>query len=270
MDTVNISPRGFKKAANELTEEHLNTPIDDVAKAPELAVESSPKPEVEPTVESTPTEITEEVEVEEAKVPKSRFLTMHTRAIEAERRIREIEAERSQQVETPESEPEIAELPDYWVEMFGDSDASLKAFQAEQKRLSTIEDRAAERAFQRWEGREKEEAARAEEIVQSFDQAFEELGIVTDKEFTDDEQVAILDIVEEYSPKDADGKMLREYLLPLDKAYEIYSVRNEAKTSAKREARSQVASLTGARSEGSPSNGTGQAWQPGQWRNKVP
>lgn len=269
METVNISPRGFTKAASGLTQEQLDKPIDDVAQAPQLVVESSPEPVVEETVDSTPTEITEEVEVEEAKVPKSRFLTMHQRAVEAEKRLREYEAERSQQPEIAVQETETTELPNYWIEMFGDSDASVQAFQAEQKRLATIEERAAERAYQRLEGREKEEEARTKEIVDGFDQAFEELSIVADKDFTDDEQVAILDIVEEYSPKDKDGKMLRDYLLPLDKAYEIYSIRNEAKTSAKREARTQVASLTGARSEGSPSGPAVSDWKPGQWRNKI-
>lgn len=268
---TNISPRGFKKAASDLTPEQLNKPIDDVATpvVVEPATESSPALEVE-TAAPTPTVTTEEVEVEEAKVPKSRFLTMHSRAVEAEKALLALQAERSQQTVEAQTEPETHELPDYWIEMFGDSEASQRAFVAEQQRLSTIEDKAAERAYQRLENREKDEEARTQEIIESFDSAFEELGIVTDKEFTDDEQVAILDIVEQYSPKDKEGKLLRDFLLPLDKAYEIYSVRTDAKTAEKKAARSQVASLTGARSEGSPTGSNTQSWQPGQWRTKVP
>lgn len=269
METVNISPKGFKKAVSDLTPEQLNRPIDDVAPAVEPATESSPALEVEPA-ETTPTEITAEVEVEEAKVPKSRFLTMHSRAVEAEKELLALRAERSQQTVETRTESDSKELPDYWIEMFGDSEASQKAFTAEQQRLSTIEEKAAERAFQRLESREQEEETRTKEIVDSFDSAFEELGIVQDKEFTDEEQVAILDIVEKYSPKDKDGKLLRDFLLPLDKAYEIYSVRTDSKTAEKKAARSQVASLTSARSEGSPTGTSNQAWQPGQWRNKVP
>ncbi len=271
MPDINITPRGFKLAKDEFTAEQLDKPIGTyVAETTtEPAVESAPEPEIK-VEESTATENTVEPEVEEAKVPKSRFLTMHSRAVEAEKKLREIEAERSYQPESTK-EAEIAELPDHWVEMFGDSDASKRAYIAEQERLNTIEEKAAERAYQRLEGREKEEEARTAEIVSSFDQAFDELEIIQDRTFTDDEQVAILDIVEQYSPKDKDGKLLRDFLLPLDKAYEIYSVRTEAKTAEKKAARSQVASLTGARSEGSPSGaGSSAAWQPGQWRNKIP
>lgn len=250
-----------------MTSEELDKPIDAVVqKTPEPAVAPAVEPEAEivPEAAEAPVEV-----VEEAKVPKSRFLTMHSRAIEAEKLLAQERAERSQVPEAPHA-PEPLQLPDYWIEMFGDSDASMKAFEAEQARLAAIEEKAAERAFERLNSREKEEEARTKEIVDSFDQAFEELGIVQDHEFTDDEQVAILDIVEEFSPKDKDGKLQRDFLLPLDKAYDIYSVRNEAKGSGKRAARDQVAALTGARAEGSTSASPNTAWQPGQWRNKIP
>lgn len=267
MDNVSITPKGWKSARSAMSSEQLDKPVDAVV-APvttEPAVESAPAPEIKP---EEPAAV--EPEAEEAKVPKSRFLTMHQRAVDAEKALREFEAERAHEQREPLQETAVADLPDYWIEMFGDSDASKKAFTAEQKRLSTIEEKAAERAYERLENREKEEKERTDEIVKSFDSAFEELSIVADREFSDEEQVAILDIVEQYSPKDKDGKMLRDFLLPLDKAYEIYSVRSEAKTSEKRAARSSVASLQNARSEGSPSGSTAQAWQPGQWRNKVP
>jgi hypothetical protein len=261
---INISPKGFEKASDSMTSAELDSPVDVVVEPAEA--EETPEPAEAPT--ATPE--VETPEVEEAKVPKSRFLTMHQRAVEAERQLREYEAQRASQAPEPVQKPEETELPDYWIEMFGDSEASVKAFAAEQARLATIEEKAAERAFERLNSREKEEEARTADIVSSFDRAFEELGITQDHEFTDDEQVAILDIVEEYSPKDEAGMMLRDYLLPLDKAYEIYSIRNEAKTSVKRNERGAVAALTGARSEGSGADQEGGNWQPGQWRNKVP
>lgn len=253
-----------------MSSEELDKPIDAVVPAtPEPAVAPAAEPEIE-IVPETVVEAEAKPAEEEAKVPKSRFLTMHSRAIEAEKLLAQERAERSQQVAEPTQATAPLQLPDYWIEMFGDSEASVQAFTAEQTRLAAIEENAAERAFERLTNREKEEEARTQEIVQSFDQAFEELGIVQDHEFTDDEQVAILDIVEELSPKDKDGKLIRDFLLPLDKAYEIYSVRTEAKSSEKRAARDQVAALTGARAEGSASASSSAPWQPGQWRNKVP
>jgi hypothetical protein len=267
METVNISPQGFEQARNGLTSAELDKPIDQVVvpETPEPAVAPTAQPEVETVPEATAT-----AEEEEARVPKSRFLTMHSRAVEAEKQLREIKAERAQQTFEPPQISTPTELPSYWIDMFGDSPASVEAFEAEQARLATIEEKAAERAFERLSNREKEEEARTNDIVSSFDQAFEELGIIQDREFTDDEQVAILDIVEQYSPKDTDGMLLRDFLLPLDKAYEIYSVRSDAKTSATRQARNGVAALTGAQSEGSASASNQGQWQPGQWRNKVP
>lgn len=266
METVNISPQGFQKARDAIASTDLDKPIDQVVveTTPEPAEAPTAQPEIENAEPETP------IVEEEARVPKSRFLTMHSRAVEAEKLLAQERAERAQQTYEAPQTAVATELPDYWVEMFGDSDASMKAFEAEQARLSTIEEKAAERAFERLSNREKEEAARTQEIVSSFDQAFEELGIVQDHEFTDDEQVAILDIVEQYSPKDKDGNLVRDFLLPLDKAYDIYSVRSEAKTSATRQARGAVAALTGARSEGSSGGSAQGQWQPGQWRNKVP
>lgn len=267
MEQVNISPQGFEKVRNGMTSEDLDKPVDVVVEeTPELPV--APTAEVVPEVaDSAPAPVVEE---EEAKVPKSRFLTMHSRAIEAEKLLAQERAERASQPTEAVQPVETAELPAYWVEMFGDSDASVQAFQAEQARLSAIEDKAAERAFEKLSNREKEEENRTKEIVDSFNQGFEELGIIQDHEFTDDEQVAILDIVEQYSPKDKNGNLVREFLLPLDKAYEIYSVRNDAKTTVSRQARNAVATLTGARAEGSSDGSAAVAWQPGQWRNKVP
>lgn len=263
---INITPQGFQKVTSGMSSEELDKPVDAVVETtPEPAVAPAAEPKAEIVPEAASTE-----EVEEAKVPKSRFLTMHSRAIEAEKLLAQERAERAQQTAEPAHAAVPTELPNYWIEMFGDSEASVQAFEAEQARLAAIEEKAADRAFERLTSREKEEEARTQEIVQSFDKAFEELGIGQDHEFTDEEQVAILDVVEELSPKDKDGKLLREFLLPLDKAYEIYSVRNEAKSSGKRAARDSVAGLTGARSEGSASTPSAAPWQPGQWRNKVP
>src|SRR5665213_2655737 len=94
MQIINQTGSGFEKAASKLTNEQLDRPIDEVV---------SPKAEVEVPTESVPeTPVESEPEVkteEEERVPKSRFLTMHQRAIEAEKALRQFEAER-------ESEPE--------------------------------------------------------------------------------------------------------------------------------------------------------------------
>lgn len=263
MENITISSRGFEKASDKLTTEQLNRSIDEVVVEP--STESVPEPVVEPAPIEAP------ADVEEDKVPKSRFLTVSQRAIDAENRLREYEAERA----VPEVKPayDDADLKKFYTETFGETEVAEKLYQNELARLTSIEEKAAERAFERFSKLNEEQTAVINERVDSFDRAFEELAIQEGKtEFTDDEQIALLDIVESYSPKDKDGKLIGDYLLPLDKAYEIYKVQNDPITQAKRSQRNEVASLSGARSEGTPTGTSDADWKPGQgrrWWNKT-
>lgn len=264
METIEISGRGFEKASDKLSQEQLNRPIDEVVVEP--STESVPEPAVEaPKVEP-------QAEPEEDKVPKSRFLTVSQRAIDAEKRLREYEAERATQTEVKPAYDD-ADLKKFYTETFGETELAEKLYQNELVRLTSIEERASERAFERFSKLNEEQTSVINERVSSFDRAFEELAIQEGKtEFTDDEQVAMLDIVENYSPKDKDGKLIGEYLLPLDKAYEIYKVQTDPITQAKKNERNSVAALNGARSEGAPTGTSDADWRPGQgrrWWNKT-
>lgn len=275
---MDITPKGFEEARAKLTQEMLDKPLDEVdveaptESVPETPIENEAEQETDKPaeVESEPEEQSEE---EEEKVPKSRFLTMHQRAVEAEKALRQFEAERANQPDpvTPIADDE--ELHNFFKETFGDTELTEKLYKNELARLASIEEKAAERAYERLSQREQQEAQVIEDRVASFDQAFEELSSVTGKEYSDEEQVALLDIVEEYSPKDADGRLIGDYLLPLDRALEIYSLKNQPAVQAKKAERNKVASLSGARSEGSPTGNSDADWKPGwngEWRNKLP
>lgn len=198
---------------------------------------------------------------------------MHQRAIEAEKALRAYEAEmasRPEPVSAPAYDDEA--LKKHYIELFGEGELTEKLYQAELARLASIEEKAAERAFERFSRMGQEQEEIINQRVESFDRAFEELSVVEGKDFTDEEQVALLDIVEEYSPKDSDGKLIGDFLLPLDRAYEIYKLKAEPIVQAKKQERNSVASLTGARSEGVASMSSDADWQPGQerrWWNKV-
>ena len=269
MENIVITPQGFEKASDKLTAEQLDKPVDEVVAEP--AAESVPEeaiktePEAEQATPDKPVE-------EEEKVPKSRFLTMHQRAVEAEKALRAFEAERASQPVQREPIADDESLKKFYVDTFGEGELTENLYQNELARLSSIEEKAAERAYERLSQREAQDAELIDQRVQSFDRAFEELSVVEGKDFTDDEQVAMLDIVEEYSPKDAQGKLIGEFLLPLDKAYEIYQLQSQPKVEAKKTERNAVAALSGARSEGTPSGTSDADWQPGQdrrWWNKT-
>lgn len=273
---MDITHRGFEKATDKLTTEQLDRPVGEVVEAEKLEAEapaeSAPVNPIE-TESKAPETVNPEPE-EEEKVPKSRFLTMARRTIEAERALRTFESERGQQTESVVPKGDDDTIRAHYVEMFGEGELTEKLYQAEMARLASIEDKAAERAYERLAGREKEEEALIEQRIQSFDNAFEELALLEGKtEFSENEQVAMLDIVEAYSPKDTDGKLIGEYLLPLDKAYEIYKLNNEISAQPKKQERNAVAALQGARSQGSPDNTSDSDWKPGwqgQWRDKLP
>lgn len=282
MADIEITPRGFERESDKLTEAQLDAPVDDEVveepsseSVPEEAVESEPEAEEESPDESKAEEIAESEpeEEEEERVPKSRFLTMHQRAVEAEKLLRQLEADRANQPEKQEAVfADDESIRKHYVELFGESELTDKLYRAELARLTSIEDKAAERAFERLSQQQQQAERQIEERVESFDFAFEELTAQSGKEFNDDEQVAILDIVEKYSPKDQSGKLIGEYLMPLDQAYEIYQVQNAPKVAAKKTARNKAAAVIGARSDGSVSQDTDSDWQPGQerrWWNKV-
>lgn len=255
---MDITPRGFEKAADKLPEGQLDKTIDEVVVEP--STESVPEPVIE-----TPTVSPAKAEPEEEKVPKSRFLTVSQRAIEAEKKLRDYEAQ--QAIAPKEQAPDDEELHNYYVNTFGEGEATEKLYQNELARLTLIEERAAERAFERFSKLGEEQDKLINQRVESFDHAFEELAIAQGKtEFTDNEQVALLDIIEKYSPKDAQGKLIGEYLLPLDQAYEIYQIQSDPLLQAKKTDRNQVAALAGARSEGTPSPNSDADWRPGQGR----
>ena len=260
---------------DKLTPEHLDSPLDEV-----VAPKEEPKAEVvaptesvpEKPIEATPAVADKQPE-EEEKVPKSRFLTMHQRAVEAEKALRQFEAERANQPVHQEPIPDDEELRKHYVDLFGENEITEKIYRAELARMNSIEEKAAERAYERLSQREQVEQETINQRVESFDHAFEELAIAEGKtDFTDEEQVAILDIVEKYSPKDNNGKLIGDYLMPLDNAYEIYKLNSEPAIQAKKVERNAVAALQGARSEGTPSNSSDAEWRPGQdrrWWNKV-
>ncbi len=263
--------RGFEKASDKLSAEQLDKPVDEVVE--EAPSESVPETPIEPEVPTeTPVETPVEPEVEEEKVPKSRFLTMHQRAIEAEKALRTFEAERANTPEPVVSISDDADLKRFYTETFGEGELTEKLYKNELARLASIEEKAAERAFERFSRMGQEQEAVINQRIESFDRAFEELSVVEGKEFSDDEQVAMLEIVEEYSPKGTDGKLIGDFLLPVDRAYEIYKLKSEPIVVAKKQERNAVASLSGAPSEGTASMSNDASWQPGQdrrWWDKV-
>lgn len=233
---------------------------------------------VEPKLDETPKLVEKEVDKtegvsdEKPRVPYSRFEKFHKSSIqfEAEAKFWKDEAERlSHQPQSTVSN----EIPDYWVEMYGDTDASKKAWSIESKRQNDFIATAERKAIEAVERRSDEVKSREKENEAMIDESLAEVSDIAGRDLTEQEQSTILDIMDEYTPKDADGNYLGGLIAP-DKAWEIYELKQQASKSSRNQSRDQVASLTNS----TPALSSDQAeqdknWNPlnwSSWRDKLP
>jgi len=70
------------------------------------------------------------------------------------------------------------------------------------------------------------ESLKMEDNVAEIDERLEDLAIHLDRELTEYEERRILEIVDEYTPKDKDGDYLTD-LLPFDYAWKIYEAKKD-------------------------------------------
>lgn len=222
---------------------------------------------VEEPQEVIPATSEESVVEEKNRVPYSRFEKVYQSAQEAreeaERYRQEAESLRQSQTQTQE------ELPDYWVELFGDSPAAQKAYKAEQKRMAEIEMRAEQRALETIEQRQYQEQSKIATNLDTIDNRLDALADALGRDLSENEQIAILDIIDDYTPKDSSGKYAGE-LLPFDKAYEIYEMKQSQASAQTRRSRDNVASISGSKSQGETQperNFSSGNW--GSWRNRL-
>lgn len=197
--------------------------------------------------ENKQSEVTSE---EEQRVPYSRF---RSKIEELERRdsiISELE-ERLANLESQraESKPlEELDVPKEWVELYGDSDVSKRAYKIQMQRETRLQEEAVQKALERFKEEsymEQASVAQNEEIIN------DELSILEEKigrRISPEMEEELLAIVDEFSPVGDDGKYLS--LFPFGKAYEIYQLRNLATRQKMNSARNRVADLTGNTSEG--------------------
>jgi hypothetical protein len=208
-----------------------------------------------PVVESE--EATEETETEDKPVPYTRFKKFHSAAKQAEAEaaalraeLEELKSVRSQKVE----EPIIEDAPftlDEWTELYGDSEVSKKAYNKQVKMWTGFLEKSESKALEALEQRNYQEALRVEKNTEKIDSELESLSDYAGHELSEAEQSAILDIVDDYSPKDGNGNYIST--IPFEKAYDIYELQQQAGKAPKVESRNRVASAINTKSQGSTS-----------------
>lgn len=228
----------------------------------------------EPVIQS---EVEEEGEpsVEETKVPYSRFKKFHDRAQEAEQEAEKWRqrAEELEQSRASRDTEESSNMPSYWVELYGDSEASQKAWKIQERREQEIERRAYEAGQRGAEELEIKQQQRIENNVATIDENFDSLADYVGRDLTAKEQSAILDIVDDFTPKDEYGRYAGP-LIPFEKAWEMYELKQGSAQQSRRSSRDAVASLSGTSSQGDTDVTAEQNknWNPlarGTWKNRL-
>jgi len=228
-------------------------------------------------------------ENEEQTVPYSRFSTVLARTKEAERvameaqfrleqleRERELERSRSQEnnFSREESTGEVykGSLPGYWVKLFGDSDASREAYGYELQRQREIEERAEQRAAERALKAVEEKTSYEQQAISMneniIESRIEDLSLALGRDLTAQEEGALLDIVDEYTPKDEFGNYAGD-TIPFEKAWEIYELRTGRQAASMKQARSAATAVTAVQSEGESvgREKDQKDWDPRDWNS---
>jgi hypothetical protein len=233
----------------ELTKEQLEGP----AFPTETSVFEGAK--VEPTepaaveeVKEVKEEVPEEASAEESKVPYSRFKKFHDEALRLRQETEEWRAKA--EAIKPEEKP-VSNVPEFWKELYGDSEASQRAWTIQSKQNEELISKARTEAIEAVRNERVQEAQRTEKNLETLDDHLEQVSAVAGRDLTEKEESTVLDIIDDYTPKDADGNYAGPMLSP-DKAWEIYELKQQALKAPKVQARDAVASLSNAQSNGDP------------------
>lgn len=275
MSKVNLDSPAFGPGANLEPKEN--------AAAPESQSESGKNEVREPLVREpkAPVEPSsgDEPVVEEQMVPYSRFKTVVEARREAERRADEAERNAEEERIAARSHrepatPSDADLPTYWVKLYGDSDVSKEAYKYELQRQDDMREAAREEAREAFRQERAQESEVLSQNERTIDNRLDDLADNLGRDISAQEEAAVLDIVDEYTPKDTEGNYAGE-LMSFDKAWEIHELRQSQATTKTRKARSVPAALTSDRTEGEPDvkEAQNKSWNPLDWnayKKRVP
>jgi hypothetical protein len=231
-------------------------------------VQETEQPKVESQVEEDSTE--SEEEEEKNKVPYSRFKKFHDEALELRREAEALRAERdSFRSRKEEVSEEEENLPAYWVKLYGDSEASKEAFKIQQEQNESFRAELRKEAIEAVREEQKQEELRVSENIKTIDESLEEVSSVIGRDLTEKEQSSLLDIVDEYTPKDEDGNYIGA-TIPFEKAWEIYELKNKVSEGPKKKAKENVANIISSQSSGEPTAEQiekNKNWNPLNWRS---
>lgn len=258
------------KASQQISEPAEETPEETPAEEPkeegEATVEAEkPEGEAEDKTEDKPEEPAEEKDP--PRVPFSRFETVNEERIALKERVRLFEEaqERERLEKAAAKGPEG--LPEYWVKLYGDSDASKEAYALRQQELADMRETLHADVRKGIQKEQAEAEQRTEETVEDWSTKIDDFAAQSKRKFSDADTDAILDVMDELTPKDAEGNYIVEPIDYLGRAVELYDLRTEKALASKKTAKQTATKLVSAKSEGTLVTPT-KEWN-GDWRSKL-
>lgn len=225
-------------------------------------------------------------ESEVARVPYSRVERITRQREEAEARAADAE-ERYQQLlqsrqpeqragTTDESDPLYNQIVRLYGNAADDNAVAKEIYRIQKDQLSTMEERAYQRALEATRESRFAESREETQNLDTIDARLDDLADALGRELTPKEEEALLDIVDEYTPKDKGGNYLGGDTISFEKAYEIYELQQASAGASSKRARSAATGASSARSSGEPTleaqKEKDKNFDPsrgfGQWRNR--
>lgn len=215
---------------------------------------SAEKPKDEPETKATEEKVVDVVPPKEepARVPYSRFENVNRARREAEeeaekwrQRVQELE-----QTRQPAKDPN--EVPLWWIKLYGEEPEKREAYKIWRENAEAgLEARAEQKAIEAIARAKNQEQATYRENLQTLDEHIETISDIAGHPLTEDEQEKILDIIDDYTAKDEDGNYAGA-LLPPDKAWELYELKQKLAKEPTKKSRDNVASIVSAQTSGQP------------------
>lgn len=226
--------------------------VDVVSSEPVGEPEIKPEPIVEPV---------------ETQVPYSRFKKYHDEAKQATKEAERYRLEAEELRNRPEPVQYDKELPEQWKKLYGDDEKSKDAWKLQQELNREMREEALKEAREAVRNERYEEVERVEANVEVIDENFEELGTFVGRDLTEAEQSSVLDAVDYLTPKDRYGNYAGP-LVPFEAAWDYVQAKQGTARKSQIQSRNQVASLSGAQSQGEPNPEQLEAdksWNPLDW-----
>ncbi len=153
------------------------------------------------------------------------------------------------------------DVPKWWSDLYGSQEKSKQGYEVWEAAQQDRDQGLIDKALKTIQARESQDSIAVKKEEENIDAEFDSFEEDSGKELTAKERIDVLNIIDEFTPKDDDGNYLGA-TIPVEKAYEILELKRSV-PSATTQQRKQLAGITGG--GGSGKSQSTQQFRPGDW-----